>query len=157
MFIVLLTCLNSSLSEKVSGFTSDTYEAVTGLAYDATNHKIGLKVGADTVIPFSNKVHIKTFRNICSLSSGNYTHSFIYLDTSDKTKLTIGSFSTGTATELHILGTINNWESSSWILFQNSSFSSPKEFDVAEYDEILIKLANWVSGNEMIVNDIVLE
>ena len=89
--------LNSSLSDKVSGFTSDTYEAVTGLAYDPTNKKLGLKVGADTVIPFSNKVYIKTFKNTCSLSSNNWSHSFMYLDTRDKTKLTIGSFSTGTA------------------------------------------------------------
>lgn len=47
--------INSSLNDKVSGFASDTYEAVTGLAYDATNKKIGLKVGADTVIPFNSK------------------------------------------------------------------------------------------------------
>ena len=44
-----ITELDSSLSDKVSGFTSDTYEAVTGLAYDPTNKKLGLKVGADTV------------------------------------------------------------------------------------------------------------
>lgn len=81
----------------------------------------------------------------------------MYLDTRDKTKLTIGSFSTGTATELHIMGTVDNWASNSWILFQNSSFSSPKEFDVTEYDEIFFDLGNWVSGNTMIVNDIVLE
>lgn len=45
--------LNESLTAKVDGFTQDTYAAVTGLAYDATNKKLGLKVGADTVIPFS--------------------------------------------------------------------------------------------------------
>lgn len=45
--------LNADLSDKVSGFTDTTYDAVTGLAYDSTNKKLGLKVGADTVIPFS--------------------------------------------------------------------------------------------------------
>lgn len=45
--------INASLTEKVSGFSDTTYSAVTGLAYDATNKKLGLKVGADTVIPFS--------------------------------------------------------------------------------------------------------
>lgn len=44
--------LNESLSGKVDGFTDDTYAAVTGLAYDATSKKLGIKVGADTVIPF---------------------------------------------------------------------------------------------------------
>lgn len=43
--------LNSS---KVSNFTSGNYKAVTGLAYDATNKKLGLKVGADSVIPFKS-------------------------------------------------------------------------------------------------------
>lgn len=56
MFIALLTCLNSSLNDKVGGFADGTYTAVTGLAYDATNKKLGLKVGADTVIPFSSSV-----------------------------------------------------------------------------------------------------
>ena len=45
--------LNESLSGKVDGFTEGTYAAVTGLAYDATSKKLGLKVGADAVIPFS--------------------------------------------------------------------------------------------------------
>ena len=50
--------LNSSLTDvnnsKVSHFSSGTYSPVTGLSYDATNKKLGLKVnGADTVIPFS--------------------------------------------------------------------------------------------------------
>ncbi len=36
----------------VGGFADGDYAAVTGLAYDATNKKLGLKVGADTVIPF---------------------------------------------------------------------------------------------------------
>ena len=44
---------NNDLTDKVSGFTETTYSAVTGLAYDSTNKKLGLKVGADTVIPFS--------------------------------------------------------------------------------------------------------
>lgn len=46
--------VNSSLNSKVSNFTSGNYKAVTGLAYDATNKKLGLKVGADSVVPFSN-------------------------------------------------------------------------------------------------------
>lgn len=44
--------LNESLSGMVGGFADGDYTAVTGLAYDATNKKLGLKVGADTVIPF---------------------------------------------------------------------------------------------------------
>ena len=44
--------LNDSLSGMVGGFADGDYAAVTGLAYDATNKKLGLKVGADTVIPF---------------------------------------------------------------------------------------------------------
>ena len=44
--------LNDSLSGMVGGFADGDYTAVTGLAYDATNKKLGLKVGADTVIPF---------------------------------------------------------------------------------------------------------
>lgn len=55
--------IDNSLSDKVNGFTDGTYTAVTGLAYDATNKKLGLKVGADTVIPFS------------SCASGNHTFS----------------------------------------------------------------------------------
>lgn len=46
--------LNESLSGMVGGFADGDYTAVTGLAYDATNKKLGLKVGADTVIPFSS-------------------------------------------------------------------------------------------------------
>lgn len=42
------------MTAKVAGFTSGNYAAVTGLAYDSTNKKLGLKVGADTVIPFSH-------------------------------------------------------------------------------------------------------
>jgi len=45
--------LNSDLTAKVGNFTSGNYKAVTGLAYDSTNKKLGLKVGADTIIPFS--------------------------------------------------------------------------------------------------------
>lgn len=45
--------LNNSLADKVSGFASGNYESVTGLAYDPTNKQLGLKVGADSVIPFS--------------------------------------------------------------------------------------------------------
>ena len=44
---------NCCLTDKVSGFANGNYESVTGLAYDSTNKKLGLKVGADTVIPFS--------------------------------------------------------------------------------------------------------
>ena len=47
--------LVSSLKGKVGNFTSGNYKAVTGLAYDPTNKKLGLKVGADTVIPFNSK------------------------------------------------------------------------------------------------------
>ena len=50
--------INSGLSGKVNGFANGTYAAVTGLAYDATNKKLGLKVGADTVIPFSENSKI---------------------------------------------------------------------------------------------------
>lgn len=61
MVFIILCCikiaknndLNNSLSGKVDGFTDGDYAAVTGLAYDTTNKKLGLKVGADTVIPFS--------------------------------------------------------------------------------------------------------
>lgn len=45
--------VNNSLADKVSGFASGNYESVTGLAYDPTNKQLGLKVGADSVIPFS--------------------------------------------------------------------------------------------------------
>lgn len=45
--------LNTDLTEKVSGFADTIYSAITGLGYDSANKKIGLKVGADTVIPFS--------------------------------------------------------------------------------------------------------
>ena len=54
-----ITQLNADLSDKVSGFTDTTYDAVTGLAYDSTNKKLGLKVGADTVIPFSGEQPFK--------------------------------------------------------------------------------------------------
>ena len=56
--------LNESLSGKVGGFTNGDYAAVTGLAYDATNKKLGLKVGADTVIPFKNGATITTNRMV---------------------------------------------------------------------------------------------
>lgn len=52
---------NKSLSGKVNGFSDGTYAAVTGLAYDATNKKLGLKVGADTVIPFSGDAEFAYF------------------------------------------------------------------------------------------------
>lgn len=50
--------LNKSLSGKVNSFSDGTYAAVTGLAYDATNKKLGIKVGADTVIPFNGNSKI---------------------------------------------------------------------------------------------------
>ncbi len=50
----LNTIVNNALSTKVTGFKSGNYAAVTGLAYDSTNKKLGLKVGADTIIPFSS-------------------------------------------------------------------------------------------------------
>ena len=49
-----ITQLNNDLTDKVDHFSSGNYQPVTGLSYDATNKKLGLKVnGADTVIPFS--------------------------------------------------------------------------------------------------------
>lgn len=51
--------LFASLTECVKGFDDTTYSAVTGLAYDATSKKLGLKVGADTVIPFSGGLAVK--------------------------------------------------------------------------------------------------
>lgn len=44
----------SALKEKVAGFTSGNYAAVTGLAYDATTKKLGLKVGGASteIVPF---------------------------------------------------------------------------------------------------------
>ena len=50
--------INDNLTAKVTKFSGtdsgNTYVTVDGLAYDATNKKLGLKVnGADTVIPFS--------------------------------------------------------------------------------------------------------
>ena len=50
---------NSNLSGKVNSFSDGTYAAVTGLAYDATNKKLGIKVGADAVIPFSGEREIE--------------------------------------------------------------------------------------------------
>lgn len=52
--------INDNLTGKVTKFSGtdsgNTYVTVDGLAYDATNKKLGLKVnGADTVIPFSGK------------------------------------------------------------------------------------------------------
>lgn len=68
--------INSSLSDKVSGFSADTYQAVTGLAYDATNKKLGLKVGADTVIPFNGGVSEFAFFIMHLASQAN--DGFIY-------------------------------------------------------------------------------
>ena len=63
--------LNSDLGAKVAGFTSGSYTKVTGLAYDSTNKKLGLKVnGADTVIPFSGGVSFDTL-----VLPGSYTSS----------------------------------------------------------------------------------
>lgn len=50
--------INKSLTGKVDGFADGTYAAVTGLAYDATNKRLGIKVGADTVIPFNGNYKI---------------------------------------------------------------------------------------------------
>jgi len=50
----------------VAGFTSGNYAAVTGLAYDSINKKLGLKVGADTVIPFSSGLKGWTALGNCS-------------------------------------------------------------------------------------------
>lgn len=53
-----LTDVNNS---KVSHFSSGTYSPVTGLSYDQTNKKLGLKVnGADTVIPFKSGFNNET-------------------------------------------------------------------------------------------------
>ena len=60
-FTVSLTQLNSDLGAKVGNFTSGNYKAVTGLAYDSTNKQLGLKVGADTIIPFSSGGTSKIF------------------------------------------------------------------------------------------------
>ncbi len=65
--------LNSSLNSKVSNFTSGNYKAVTGLAYDATNKKLGLKVGADTVIPFSGgweEIKVVTLKSNLTINIG---------------------------------------------------------------------------------------
>lgn len=59
-------------SSKVSNFTSGNYKAVTGLAYDATNKKLGLKVGADTVIPFSGGSDLSYKIVICNEFSTQY-------------------------------------------------------------------------------------
>lgn len=45
--------LSGQINSKVNNFNSGNYKAVTGLAYDSTSKKLGLKVGADTIIPFS--------------------------------------------------------------------------------------------------------
>lgn len=70
---VTLAQINADLTDKVSGFTDTTYSAVTGLAYDNTNKKLGLKVGADTVIPFSGKPELLSD---VSLGGNNVTYTF---------------------------------------------------------------------------------
>jgi hypothetical protein len=70
---VTLAQINADLTAKVSGFSNTTYSAVTGLAYDSTNNKLGLKVGADTVIPFSSG-----YKNVFMYVrySGDYYYNF---------------------------------------------------------------------------------
>lgn len=63
-------------NNKVSGFTQDTYSAVTGLAYDATKKKLGLKVGADTVIPFSGGATYVFY----NFNSSSATRSYTFTD-----------------------------------------------------------------------------
>lgn len=65
--------LNTDLTDKVSGFTDTTYSAVTGLAYDRTNKKLGLKVGADTVIPFSGGAKlVGTYTDNATINVSSY-------------------------------------------------------------------------------------
>lgn len=101
-------CFNSSLSEKISGFTSDTYEAVTGLAYDATNNKIGLKVGADTVIPFSSSFNFtgvtEHFEECHTDASRNYIS---FTPTEGGTALMIVSAVSVAVTSLNLSSTTN--------------------------------------------------
>lgn len=71
-----LNAVNQNLTEKVSGFTESTYSAVTGLAYDATSKKLGLKVGADTVIPFSGGGNFTI--DALEISFSGFTHGSSY-------------------------------------------------------------------------------
>ena len=113
-----ITGLNSSLSEKVSGFTSDTYEAVTGLAYDATSNKIGLKVGADTVIPFKSGEIIKIASGLSGANSNNVDCTNIsgYQNLTNANFFAKATGSTGFHTENSFGGASMSYNSSTGIL-----------------------------------------
>jgi len=83
--------LNSDLTAKVGNFTSGNYKAVTGLAYDSTNKKLGLKVGADSVIPFSGGLDLSYLKSYI-LNTG-YADYFVE-STSADTTLETGGYET---------------------------------------------------------------
>lgn len=108
--------LNNDLTDKVSGFTDATYSAVTGLAYDNTNKKLGLKVnGADTVIPFSGK-------EIIYLGSGT---SFDLKSYSGYNNFTTSSFICEINNETGYVSANANYDSA----YATSSISLNKTYD----------------------------
>ena len=130
--------LNSSLNSKVSNFTSGNYKAVTGLAYDTTNKKLGLKVGADTVIPFSGE-QILTFTgyqyyssSICMLSPKNLSSLKVV---QRKNEPLMGyyydKFGNGSATQ-----------------FLNISASGTYEIDLSNMPSNTVLISIYYSGNE---------
>lgn len=131
--------VNSSLNSKVSNFTSGNYEAVTGLAYDATNKKLGLKVGADTVIPFSGGEQILTFTGyqyysspVCMLSPKNLSSLKVV---QRKNEPLMGfyydKFGNGSAT-----------------LFLNISASGTYEIDLSNMPSNTVLISIYNSGNQ---------
>ena len=104
--------LNNDLTDKVSGFTETTYSAVTGLAYDSTNKKLGLKVGADTVIPFNSGIS-NTFSYILTNNKGGNTDVDIFIP-QDVSSITINytAKSSYVSTGVYVDGTFHDVTSS---------------------------------------------
>lgn len=109
--------LNSDLSDKVDHFSSGNYAPVTGISYDSTNKKLGLKVnGADTVIPFSSGAKlVGTYSNDTTINVSSYGASsasqFLAVSTSSKS---ISGY-----------GSSNSWSSDLQELYLSGSYTPP--------------------------------
>lgn len=70
-----LTTINDNLTDKVNKLSGVTgYQTVDFIGYDATNKKLGLKVGgADTVIPFSGGL---AFEDLGEVSSTTFSNGY---------------------------------------------------------------------------------
>jgi hypothetical protein len=129
--------INDNLTKKVTKFSGtdsgNTYVTVDGLAYDATNKRLGLKVnGADPVIPFNSGFT----QGQASYISSNTANPYTFTATQDANRIQLIGYRYGVNNMLPNMIKIND-----------ISISSSCEFNVTSGYESICWIDNIKQGD----------